>query len=520
MEHIRNLPVGIQSFEVLRTDGYLYVDKTSMIYKLVSTSNPYFLSRPRRFGKSLLLSTFKAYFEGRKDLFGGLAISELETKWEKYPILYLDLNAEKYDSVECLEDILSRYLYEWEKIYGVEEQSKTLSGRFTGIIRRAYEKTGKRVVVLIDEYDKPMLNAILDKKLTESYRTILKAFYGVLKSSGKYLRFLFLTGVTKFAQVSVFSDLNHLVDISVEDDYAELCGITQNELIQFFTPELQRVAEKQKITFEEVVAKMTKQYDGYHFTHDSVGMFNPFSVLKCLKFRNFGYYWFQTGTPTYLVDLLKESCFDIRLLIDGVILESSDFSEYRADADNPIPMIYQSGYLTIKGYKQERDLYTLGFPNNEVRYGFLKFLLPYYSSVKSNQTAFHINNFVDELEACQTDAFMLRIKVFFAKIPYELNNENEKHYQAIFYVIFTLMGQYIDAEVRSADGRADAVVKTKECIYLFEFKLNGTAEEALQQIDKKDYLLPYTLDSRKLVKVGAEFCKEKRNLKRYLINEQ
>ena len=517
MEQIRQLPVGIQSFEVLRDDGYLYVDKTEMIYNLVSTSIPYFLSRPRRFGKSLLLSTMKAYFEGRKDLFEGLAISEIETKWEQYPVLYLDLNSEKYDNVDCLEDILSRNLDLFEEIYGKSEGTKTLSGRFEGVIRNAYEKTGKRVVVLVDEYDKPLLNAILNEELTKSYRTILKAFYGVLKSSGQYLRFTFLTGVTKFAQVSVFSDLNHLVDISHKIDYSTLCGISKNEIIKFFTPELKIFAQKQEMEFEEVIERLKQQYDGYHFANNAEGMFNPFSLLNALKFSDFDNYWFQTGTPTYLVSLLKKSDFDIRLLIDGIILDPSDFTEYRAEPDNPIPMIYQSGYLTIKEYRKERNLYTLGLPNNEVRYGFIKFLLPFYSTVQGKETAFHINNFIDDLEAGQTEAFMQRLKVFFAKIPYELNNENEKHYQAIFYVIFTLMGQYIDAEVRSADGRADAVVKTKDCIYVFEFKLNGTAEDAIKQIDEKDYLLPYTLDGRKLVKIGAEFCKEKRNLSRFII---
>jgi len=517
MEQVRKLPVGIQSFEIVREKGYQYVDKTEMIYHLVSTEIPYFLSRPRRFGKSLLLSTFKAYFEGRKDLFEGLAISERETKWEKYPILYLDLNAEKYDNVECLEDILSRNLDLWEEIYEKDERSKTLSGRFEGIIRRAYEKTGKRVVVLVDEYDKPMLSAILDEQLSKSYRTILKAFYGVLKSSGQYLRFLFLTGVTKFAQVSVFSDLNHLSDISHVDDYATLCGITKNEMLQFFTPELKILAQKQEMTFEEAVEIMTQQYDGYHFVPHSDGMFNPFSVLSALKYSNFGNYWFQTGTPTYLVNLLKESNFDLRRLVEGIELKSSAFTEYRADVNNPIPMIYQSGYLTIADYDKKYKLYTLKFPNEEVRYGFIDFLMPYYTAVTNDESGFHIAKFCKELEAGQTEAFMQRLKVFFAKIPYELNNDNEKHYQAIFYVVFTLMGQYIDAEVRSADGRADAVVKTKDCIYVFEFKLNGTAEEALLQIEEKDYLLSYTLDGRKLVKVGAEFCKGKRNLNRFII---
>jgi len=517
MEQVRPLPTGIQSFEVLRTDGYLYVDKTAMIYQIASTSIPYFFSRPRRFGKSLLLSTFHAYFEGRKDLFEGLDIYGLETKWEKYPVLHLDLNAEKYENVEYLEAILSGNLDKWEDLYGKDEREQTLSRRFEGVIRRAYEKTGKRVVVLIDEYDKPMLSAILDEDLFKAYRSILKAFYGVLKSSGQYLRFLFLTGVTKFAQVSVFSDLNHLVDISIEDMYASLCGITKNELLKFFTPELKLLADKQNMTFDEVIEQMIQQYDGYHFALNTESLFNPFSVLNTLKFGNFRNYWFQTGTPTYLVDLLKKSDYDLRLLVDGIEVKPSAFTEYRADVNNPVPMIYQSGYLTIADYDKKYDLYTLKFPNEEVRFGFLEYLIPYYTAVTTDASGFHITKFCKELETGDTDAFMERLQVFFADIPYELNNKNEKHYQAIFYVVYTLMGQYVKTEVRSSKGRADAVVKTKDYIYVFEFKLNGTAEEAIRQIDEKGYLIPYKLDGRKLVKVGVEFSKEERNINRYII---
>jgi len=517
MEQVRPLPIGIQSFEILRTQGYLYVDKTAMIFELASTYLPYFFSRPRRFGKSLLLSTFHAYFDGRKDLFEGLAISGLETQWEKYPVLHLDLNAEKYECVEYLDDILSRNLKQWENIYGTDNISRTLSGRFEGVIRRAYEKTGKRVVVLIDEYDKPMLSAILNEQLSNEYRSILKAFFGVLISSGQYLRFLFLTGVTKFAQVSVFSDLNHLVDISLKQDYVSLCGITKNELLQFFTPELKILAEKQEMTFDEAVYKMTQQYDGYHFAPRSDGLFNPFSVLNALKFSDFDNYWFQTGTPTYLVDLLKKSDYDLRVLMDGIEVKPSAFTEYRADVNNPIPMIYQSGYLTITNYDEKYGVYTLKFPNEEVRTGFLEFLVPYYTTVTNDASGFHIVRFCKELEAGDTKSFMERLKVFFAQMPYELNNDNEKHYQAIFYVVFTLMGQYIDVEVHSSKGRADAVVKTNDYIYVFEFKLNGTAEEAIRQIDGKGYLMPYQLDVRKLIKVGVEFSKEERNINRFLV---
>lgn len=517
MEQMRKLPIGIQTFEKLREESYLYVDKTALLYKIASTSVPYFLSRPRRFGKSLLISTFEAYFQGRKDLFQGLAIEKMETEWNEYPVFHLDLNAEKYDSKEALEQVLSRSLSLWESRWGKDAVEDTLASRFAGVLRRTYEQTGKQVVVLIDEYDKPLLQAILDESLLEEYRRTLKAFYGVLKSADRYLRFVFLTGVTKFAQVSVFSDLNQLNDISMKPAYATVCGITKDELVKTFAPEIDTLGKKNGLTFDETVYRLTSLYDGYHFEESAEGVFNPFSLLNVFDSYKFDNYWFQTGTPTYLVDLLKQSDYDLRLLIDGVEVQASAFSEYRAETRNPLPMIYQSGYLTIKGYDKEVSLYTLGFPNDEVRYGFLNFLIPYYTEVSDAETGFYIVKFMRELKAGNVDAFMERLKVFFAGIPYELSDNTERHYQAIFYVVFTLIGQFVETEVRSARGRADAVVKTKDSVFVFEFKLNGTAEEALKQIDEKGYLIPYTLDGKKLVKVGVNFSKETRNVDQYIV---
>lgn len=519
MEQMRKLPIGIQTFEKLREENYLYVDKTAMIYQIASTSVPYFFSRPRRFGKSLLLSTFEAYFQGRKDLFRGLAIETLETKWDEYPVFHLDLNAEKYDSKQALEQMLSRNLSLWEDQWGRDKAEDTLASRFAGILRRTYQQTGKQVVVLVDEYDKPLLQTLLNEELLDEYRRTLKAFYGVLKSADRYLRFVFLTGVTKFAQVSVFSDLNQLNDISMKPTYATVCGITQTELLHVFRPELENLALRMDCTLEAVVEKMRRQYDGYHFHPEAVGMFNPFSVLNAFDANEFGNYWFQTGTPTYLVNLLKQSDYDLKLLVEGVEVQVSAFSEYRAEVRNPLPMIYQSGYLTIKGYDKEVNLYTLGFPNDEVRYGFLNFLVPYYTPVSDDETGFHIAKFMRELRAGNVDAFMERLKIFFAGMPYELTDNTERHYQAIFYVVFTLMGQFVETEVRSARGRADAVVKTKDAIFVFEFKLNGSAEEALKQIDEKGYLIPYTLDGKRLVKVGVNFSKEMRNVDRYIVED-
>ena len=520
MEQIRKLPIGIQTFDKLREGGFLYVDKTAMIYQIASTSTPYFLSRPRRFGKSLLISTFEAYFQGRKDLFQGLAIEQLETKWEQYPVLHLDLNARKYETAADLMAMLNQYLEKWELLYGQEKEDRSPEERFAYVIERACTLTGKQVVVLIDEYDKPLLQAVLDENLLDEYRKILKAFYGVLKSADRYLRFVFLTGVTKFAQVSVFSDLNQLNDISMKSPYAALCGITKEELVKTFLPELERLAKRRGISLQEVIDLMERQYDGYHFHPEGVGMFNPFSVLNAFDAEEMGYYWFQTGTPTYLVDLLKQSDYDIRLLIDGVEVLASAFSEYRAETNNPLPMIYQSGYLTIKGYDDDVKLYTLGFPNDEVRYGFLNFLVPYYTNVSNDETGFHIAKFMRELKSGDVEAFMERLKIFFSGIPYELSDDTERHYQVIFHVVFTLLGQFIRSEVRSSRGRADAVVHTPTAIYVFEFKLDGTADAALKQIDEKGYLIPYTLDGRKLVKVGVNFSKETRNIDEYIVVEE
>ena len=407
MDMMRKLPIGIQTFEEIRNGGYLYVDKTALVYQIANVGKPYFLSRPRRFGKSLLLSTFEAYFQGRKDLFRGLAIEKLETEWTQYPVLHLDLNAEKYDSKEALERMLSRNLSLWEESWGADAAEISISSRFAGVLRRACEQTGKQVVVLIDEYDKPLLQALLDEPLLEEYRRILKAFYGVLKSADCYLRFVFLTGVTKFAQVSVFSDLNQLQDISLWPDYSALCGITKEELVRTFTPEIERLGTCNGMDFNATLDEMVRMYDGYHFYPHCEGVFNPFSVLNACKSKTLDSFWFQTGTPTYLVDLLKQSDYDLRLLVDGMEVTSSAFSEYRAEANNPLPMIYQSGYLTIKDYDKEVNLYTLGFPNDEVRYGFLNFLVPYYTRVTDDETGFHIAKFMRDLRAGNVDRYIV-----------------------------------------------------------------------------------------------------------------
>lgn len=514
---LRKLPIGIQSFEFLRSEGYLYVDKTALIYRLATMGKPYFLSRPRRFGKSLLLSTLEAYFQGKKELFQGLAIEQLEQNWFEYPVLHLNLNAEKYDSKERLGKMLELHLEAWEKQYGVDKGTMTYSGRFSTIIRRAYEQTGRRVVVLIDEYDKPMLRTFDHPQLQSDFRETLTAFYTVLKDADPYLQFVFITGVTKFAQMGIFSTLNQLQDISLLPDYNALCGMTRAEIEATFAPELHALADSNHLTYPEAMEQLTRWYDGYHFNYrDWEGMFNPFSVLNALSARIFESAWFASGTPTFLVEMLNKTDFDLRKL-DGIVVSAASLSDDRANIDNPVPMIYQSGYLTIKSYDEEFREYTLGFPNEEVKYGFLNFAAPFYTPISSTDTSFYIGKFTRELRSGDVEAFLNRLTCFFADFPYELNEKTERHYQVVFYLVFKLMGQFTQAEVRTATGRADAVVKTADYIYVFEFKLNGTAQEALKQIDEKGYLLPYAVDSRKLVKVGVAFSAEKRNLGEWLI---
>ena len=512
----RKYPIGIQSFENIRKEGYLYVDKTALVYQLVQTGKYYFLSRPRRFGKSLLLSTLQAYYEGKKELFEGLAMASLEKDWKTYPVLHLDLNAQRYDSVDSLTSILNDTLCEWERLYGTQESETTLSLRFKGVIQRAAEKTGRNVVVLIDEYDKPMLQAIHNKELQSNYRNILKAFYGVLKSKDAYLQFALLTGVTKFSKVSVFSDLNNLMDISMDNRYATICGITEQELVTDLGEYICDLSKTLQMSYEDLLRELQERYDGYHFVENSEGLYNPFSLLNTFARKKLGNYWFETGTPTYLVELLKENHYP---------LEHLTYEQATADTltgidtvdSSPIPVLYQSGYLTIKDYDPEFETYTLGFPNKEVEEGFTRFLLPYYAHIRSGSSAFHIVNFVKEVRSGNIDGFMKRLQSFFSDTPYELVRDLELHYQNVLFIIFRLVGFYTQAEYHTSEGRVDLVIRTDQFIYVMEFKLDGTAEEALQQIEEKQYALPFASDPRRLFKVGVNFSNATRNIEKWLV---
>ncbi|MCD7851810.1 MAG: ATP-binding protein [Parabacteroides sp.] len=513
---IRKYPIGIQNFEKIRKEGYLYVDKTDLVYQLVKTGSYYFLSRPRRFGKSLLISTFEAYFKGKKELFEGLAIEKLEKDWLTYPVLHLDLNAKKYISPEDLTAILNQHLERWELLYGDEKKDRSPEERFSYVIERASEKTGMRVVILIDEYDKPMLQAIDNDELQNEYRNTLKAFYGVMKSMDRYIQFAFLTGVTKFGKVSVFSDLNNLDDLSMRRPYVSICGISEDELHRDFDGDVHVLASALDMVYEETCTELKTSFDGYHFVENSPGIYNPFSLLNTFKYRKFDNYWFETGTPTYLVKLLQNTNYDLYRMAhtetDADVLNSID-----AISKNPIPVIYQSGYLTIKGYDKTFGLYRLGFPNKEVEEGFIKYLLPYYTPVSQVDTTFQIKKFAQEIYEGNYDAFLHRLQSFFADTPYELARNLELHYQNVLFIVFKLLGFYVKAEYHTSEGRIDLILQTDRFIYVMEFKLDGTAEEALRQIDDKGYALPFASDPRKLFRIGINFSAQTRNIEKWLV---
>ena len=508
-------PIGIQNFESLRKDGYLYVDKTALIYQLAKRGRYYFLNRPRRFGKSLLISTLEAYFQGKRELFQGLAMEELEKEWLQHPILHLDLNIEKYDSIESLGNILNNALTRWEKIYGDEPSEASFSLRFSGIIRRAHELTGQRVVILVDEYDKPMLQAINNEELQREFRNTLKPFYGALKTMDGDIKFALLTGVTKFGKVSVFSDLNNLNDISMDKQYVSLCGMTEEEIHRYFEDDLRRLATAQDMTYEETCTRLKEAYDGYHFRQNSEGIYNPFSVLNTFAKQEFGSYWFETGTPTYLVELLKQNHYNLEQMSHEET-NSEVLNSIYAD-ESPIPVIYQSGYLTIKDYDPRFENYILGFPNREVEEGFIKFLMPFYTNVNKVESPFEIQQFTREIESGQPDAFLRRLQSFFADTPYELIRDLEVHYQNVLFIVFRLVGFYVKAEYHTSEGRVDLVLQTDRYIYVMEFKLEGSAEEALQQIEAKHYARPFEADSRQLFKIGINFDNNTRNIERWIV---
>ena len=515
---LKRYPIGIQGFESLRNAGFYYVDKTQYIYQLATTSKVYFLSRPRRFGKSLLMSTLEAYFQGKRELFTGLAIEGLEKEWREFPVLHMDLNPGRYDDPTSLNGVLNNYLSRWEDKYDREESENSPALRFQGVINRAHKQTGLPVVILIDEYDKPLLATIDDEELQQQYRNILKAFYGVLKTMDNHIRFALLTGVSKFSHVSIFSDLNNLQDISMLDDYADICGITEQELRDNFQDDIEEMARRNDTSPEEMAAKLQEMYDGYHFSKNSPGIYNPFSLLNAFSAKELGSYWFATGTPTYLVKLMKQHGFDIREL-EGTEAAADEIMNVESMSDNPVPVLYQSGYLTIKGYDPEFGIYTLGLPNKEVKRGLLNFLLPHYSGIKNESPTFAVASFVKDARNGRVDSFVNRLKSFLATIPNEQIVNYELHYENVIFILTSLAGLYVKTEYRTGTGRIDMVIQTDKYYYIIEFKLNGTAEEAIAQINRKDYALPFAMDNRKIYKIGIQFSKETRNIDRWIVEE-
>ena len=534
MDFSRKLPIGIQSFEKLRRNSYLYIDKTAFIWSLAQETHPYFLSRPRRFGKSLFLSTLAAYFLGQKELFTGLYLERAEQAqaaqegrdaWLHYPVFYLDFNTGQYDGMPALMESLNIFLCRLEERYGKKDREESPAKRFEGLLERAYQQTGRQAVILVDEYDKPLLQTMgVNESLNESYRNTLKAFYSVIKSCDQYIRFAFLTGVTKFSKVSIFSDLNNLRDISLEEEYAGICGITQAELEANFHSEIQALAQKQQFDYSQAVAALKRWYDGYLFHPAGEGMYNPYSVLNAFVKKEIKGYWFSTGTPTFLVNFLKEAHYFIPNLDGNVELDEAGLETYRAVAQDVLPILFQAGYLTIKKYISDLRLYGLGFPNDEVRYGFLHNLLPAYSDVPFGQAGVSVARFIQDIRKGNVDGFMERMQAIIAGIPYDNFSEKslklrEQNYQTAVYLIFALMGQFVQTEVHCSTGRSDCVVVTADTIYLFEFKLAGTgsAEDALNQIKEKNYAAQYKTSGKKIVLIGAGFDEETRTIRDWIV---
>ena len=533
IQQTRELSTGEQRFEILRERGLIYVDKTQYIPPLLRSAGFYFLSRPRRFGKSLFLSTLKAYFEGKNESFKGLYLEKWEAEqaaqegreaWQEYPVLYLDLSAEAFKVLFDLENILNTQLAEWERIYGRNDVEQTYSSRFKGIIQRAYETTQKQVIVLVDEYDKPLLLTLEEgmEDLNNEYRKILKGFFAVLKSSDPYLRFVFVTGVSRFSKISLFSDMNHLNDISIDKTFSTICGITEKELHDNFSPEIGALAEAKHLSYKETLERLKQQYDGYLFIENGEHVYNPFSLLNAFSKKDFRDYWFQSGTPTFLVNYLKKAHYYLPDLENNVEIDMSSLSDYRADAASPIPILFQAGYLTIKSYNPQSDLYCLGYPNNEVKFGLIRNLLPSYSDLDMTKVQRFVWQFYEKVSKGDVDAFMEDISSLLENIPYSSDSKEdvkwrEQNYQIAVALIFQFMGMYVQTEVYSAKGRADCIVYAKDIIYVFEFKLwsTGTAEEALAQIQEQEYYKPLLLQGKKLVLLGTSFDEEKRNIKEW-----
>ncbi len=529
MQEIRNMPIGIQSFESMRLGNYVYVDKTHFIPQLEVLGRAYFLTRPRRFGKSLFISTLQAYFEARKELFRGLAIEKFKTEsnsdWQKYPVLKLDLNAKKYTKEEDLDDILNDHISKWKLLYDIDCEYKAPDSVFSYIIEALYRKFNQRVVILIDEYDKPLIASIENEELNNAYRSTLKAFYSVIKSLNDYIHLSFLTGVTKFSKVSIFSDLNNLMDISFDERYSSICGITEEELKSNFIQEVQALANAYDKSKEEMMDILRAKYDGYRFSEKEERIYNPFSLFNVFDKKRLGEYWFETGTPTFIVHLFEQKSFELPDLEGNVSVTIRDINEYRISYDNLVPLMFQAGYLTIKDYDRELNMYTLGYPNDEVKYAFIYNLMKVYTSARVNLSGeFRIALFKEAMQKGDIDRVLTLIKALMASIPYDSLPEDklflrEQNYQTAIYLIFTLMGEYVRAEVHSSQGRSDVEVETKDAIYIFEFKVGGKPQDAIAQIKELGYAEKHNASNKSIYLIGATISRNKRTLGKWMIEK-
>ncbi len=513
----RLYPIGIQTFSEIRNKSYLYIDKTEYVYRMTHSASKYmFLSRPRRFGKSLLTSTLEAYFQGRKDLFKGLAVERLETEWTEYPVLRFDMSTAKHVDKERLESELNLKLIGYEKVYGRGEGEENVNQRLQGIIRRAYEQTGCQVVVLIDEYDAPLLDVVHEEKDLPVLRNIMRNFYSPLKACDPYLRFVFLTGITKFSQLSIFSELNNIQNISMLPEYAAICGITEEEMAIQMDGDLDILAGRLNVNREEVVKKLKAHYDGYHFTWPSPDIYNPFSLLNAFVTGRLDFYWFGSGTPTYLIEMLNKFGV-LPSRIGGNEAVAADFDAPTERMQSVTPLLYQSGYVTIKGYDEMFQIYTLDIPNAEVRIGLMRSLIPYYVTRDTQTTNTTVVNLARALVRGDMDGMLRLLQTFLSTVPYCDRTDYEGHYQQMLYVIFSLLGAYVDVEVRTPMGRVDLVMRTATTLYVVELKLNQSAEAAMQQIDLKNYPERFALRGLPVVKVGINFDMERHTLKDWVI---
>ena len=517
MAQARKYPIGIQTFSEIRERNYLYIDKTQYLVDFIDKGYKYvFLSRPRRFGKSLFASMIHAYYEGRKDLFEGLAMGEYEKDWVKHPVLHFDMSAAKHMDKDMLERYLADMLTDQEAVFGYKSEKQDPNIRLKDLVVTANRLTGRKVALIIDEYDAPLLDVVHEELNLVALRRAMQNFYSPIKSLDPYLEFVFLTGITKFAQLSIFSELNNLFNISMYDKYSAICGISSEELHTQMLPDVERLAEHLHLSVDETFERLKRKYDGYHFSKNSEDVYNTFSLIKALASGDISDYWFDSGTPTYIIKLLQKYNVCLRDLT-GQDAGVSDFDVSPENMTTALPLLYQSGYLTIKHYEPMIDLYTLGYPNEEVRTGMVRSLAANYLTPAEGTNSSFVIKFVKAVIADDMEQALTLMRAYLAGVSYRLSNKTERDVQTIFYLVFSLIGSFIKVEEESAHGRADVVITLPSVVYVMELKFDGSADAALRQIDEKGYLIPYTADGKRLVKVGVNYSSEERTITEWRI---